>query len=122
MDPTRLFTLTATITHVDPDAADPDEYGNPGVVETETTTDCEIQQAVRNEDTVDSGQQSEDWVLFLAPIGEDEGGYLIEVELEGSDRVEVNGISYEVIGPPWQVRNPRTGVVTHIEARVRRVV
>ena len=122
MDPTHLFTQVATITHVDPDSASPDAYGNPGEATTITYADCEIQQAQRNEDTADRDTQAEDWVLFLAPTGEDEGGYLIETELEGSDRVEVDEIAYEVIGPPWQVRNPRTEVVTHIEARLRRVV
>lgn len=121
MDPTRLFTLTATITHVEADPSDPDEYGNPGETTTETTTACELQQVQRSENTIDSAAQSEDWVLFLDPIGEDEGGYLVEVELEGSDRVVVSGLAYEVIGPPWPARNPRTGVITHIEARVRQV-
>lgn len=122
MDPTRLFTRTATITHVEPDDDNPDEYGNPGEATTVTTAPCELQQVTRSEDTVASAQQSEDWALFVDPMGEDEGGYLIEVELEGSDRVEVDGITYEVVGPPWQARNPRTQVVTHIEARLRRVV
>lgn len=122
MDPTRLFTLTATITHVESDPDDPDEYGNPGTIETEITAACELQQVTRLEGSVDSGRQAEDWVVFVDPMGEDEGGYLIEVELEGSDRVEIDGRTYELIGPPWPVRNPRTGVVTHIEAQARRVI
>lgn len=121
MDPTRLMTRTATITHVEPDPDNPDDYGNPGEEVTTTTAACELQQVVRTEDTVDTARQTEDWALFLAPTGEDEGGYLVETELEGSDRVEIDDQAYEVIGPPWQVRNPRTAVVTHIEARVRRV-
>lgn len=112
MDPTRLMTRTATITHVEPNPGDPDDYGNPGVTTTTTTALCELQQVTRNEDTVDSDQQSQDWVLFLEPAA----------DLEGSDRVAVDAVSYEVIGPPWAARNPRTGVTTHIEAQVRRVV
>lgn len=122
MDPTRLFTLTATITRVEPDPDNPDEYGNPGMTETEVTAACELQQVQRSENTIDSAAQAEDWALFVDPMGEDEGGYLIEVELEGSDRVEVGGVTYELVGPPWAVRNPRTQVITHIEARVRQVV
>lgn len=112
MDPTRLMTRTATISHVEPDPDNPDAYGNPGLVTSVTTAACEIQQVSRSEDTVNTAQQSEDWSLFVHP----------DALVEGSDRIVVDGVAYELVGPPWPARNPRTGVVSHIEAQVRRVV
>lgn len=122
MNPVRLMTRTATITHVEPDEDNPDAYGNPGELTETTTALCELQQIVRTENTVDANTQTGDWALFLAPTGEDDGGYTVPVVLEGADHVEIDGTRYELIGPPWPVRNPRTGLTTHIEARVRQVV
>ena len=49
------------------------------------------------------------WRLFL-PSG---------TSVSGVDRIEIDDVSYEFEGPPWPVRNPRTGLVSHIEATVR---
>lgn len=113
MNPTRLFTRTIYITHVTPDTATPDEYGNPGETVTTTTALGELQQASRAENTTDGDRQSENDVLLIEPTA----------TLTGSDRINLdtaNGDAYEVKGPPWRARNPRTADVSHIEATVRR--
>lgn len=118
MNAQRLMTLEATITRrtmpADPDV---DEYGNPIPTETTITVACELQQASRSEQTVDANWQIGDWNLYLAPTDSDGN----ETELDGSDTVTVDGVPYEVVGPPWPARNPRTGVLSHIEARLRKV-
>lgn len=110
MNPARLMTNTATITHVDVDEDNPDEYGNPGEVTTTTTALCELQQTSRDEKQVDSAVTSETWNLYLVPTA----------EIDAGDRATVDGTPYDVIGPPWRARHPRSGEITHIEATVRR--
>ena len=110
MNPARLMTNTATITHVSPDASNPDEYGNPGETTTTTSALCELQQAQRDEEQDDTAVQTETWNLYLVPTA----------TIDGGDRVAVDGVTYEVIGPPWRARHPRSGDISHIEAPVRR--
>lgn len=110
MNPVRLMTNTATITHVEVDEDNPDEYNNPGEATTTTTALCELQQTRRDETHDDSAVQGETWNLYLVPTA----------TIDGGDRATVDGVTYEVLGPPWRARHPRTGVVTHIEATVRR--
>ncbi len=110
MNPARLMTNTAMITHVEADPDNPDGYGNPGEATTTTTALCELQQTERDERQNDSGVQSETWNLYLVPTA----------TIDGGDRVEVDDVTYEVIGPPWRARHPRSGDITHIEATVRR--
>ena len=109
MDVTRLLTLTATITHV-AHAGAADAYGNPTETTTTSTAAAEIQQTQRDEHTRDANVAEETWLLVLAPTA----------TIDNTDRVSVGGVSYEVIGPPWRARNPRTGDVTHIEATVKK--
>jgi len=110
VNPSRLMTNTATITHVAANPASPDEYGNPGESTTTTTALCELQQKERDEEQTDSHVQGETWNLYLVPTA----------TIDGGDRVEVDDVTYEVIGPPWRARHPRSGEITHIEATVRR--
>jgi len=39
-------------------------------------------------------------------------------EVDDSDKVSSDGITYEVLGPPWQVWEPGSGE-SHVEANVR---
>lgn len=122
MNPTRLLTLTATITHLSmPPDPETDEYGNPQPAETTITADCELQQTRRAEDTVDADRQVDERTLFLSPMGLDEDDEPVEVPTSGYDSVDVAGDTFQLIGPPWRARNPRTGEVSHIEALVRQV-
>lgn len=41
-------------------------------------------------------------------------------DVQGDDAVQVDGEVYELVGEPWEARNPRTRQVSHIEATARR--
>jgi hypothetical protein len=73
-------------------------------------TVCELQQARRDEQE-DSGEVSRDtWTVF----------FQADEDVETGDAVVVDGQTFELIGDPWQARNPRTGTESHIEATARR--
>jgi len=110
VNPSRLLRLTGTLVHLG-DEDDRDEYNNIIRAETEATVACWVEQTQRSEDTVDTDQQAETYRLFL-PAG---------TVVSGSDRLTVNGSTYELIGPPWPAVNPRTTVTSHIEATGRKV-
>lgn len=87
-----------------------DVYGNPEPTETLVPVVGELQQ-VRRDEPGDAGESSDTkWMLFL-PAGTD---------VTTGDAVVCDGAVYEVVGDPWEARNPRTGVASHIEASVRR--
>lgn len=111
MDPSRLMTQEATITNVSQSAAK-DEYGDPtATTVTATKVDCWLHQVARTEHGDNNNVQDQRWALYVPP------GTI----LNGSDRVTVEGVTYEVEGPPWPAHNPRLRRVTHIEATLRRV-
>lgn len=87
-----------------------DDYGNPIPVETAVETVCEIQQQQRFE-REDADELAESRWLLILPI---------EQSVNTGDAVVVDGETYELVGDPWRVRNPRTGIHSHIEATVRR--
>src|SRR5688572_27552760 len=87
-----------------------DRYGNGIPDEAVIDTVCELQQRRRDEPD-DQGELSDTyWDLFL-PAGTD---------VNTGDVLIVDGDRYELFGDPWQARNPRTRVESHIEATVRR--
>jgi hypothetical protein len=104
-----------TITHVAQNGAE-DPYGNP--TETTTTTEldgapgCWIVQGKRDDVTLLTNQQSEVFTGYF-PAG---------TQLDGSDRVTVDGATFEVQGPPWRAFNPLAAAVDFVEATLVRVV
>lgn len=70
-----------------------------------------IEQSLRDESRDANNVRSESWRLF-APAS---------VALDAGAKVEVDGVEYEVDGPPWRATNPRQQTVSHIEATLRRV-
>lgn len=87
-----------------------DKYGKKRNALQETETVCDLQQSRRDEQD-DQGELSDTvWNLYL-PAG---------TELTTADKVEVDGVDYEVVGDPWPARNPRTQLESHVEATVRR--
>lgn len=108
---TRLMTKTATITRVTQDGA-ADGYGDPTEQTTTASAACWLHQTQRSEDTRDANRQAQTWDAYFAP----------GTVLDGSDRVTVDGIAYEVEGPPWKADNPRTGAEEFVAATLRRVV
>jgi hypothetical protein len=111
MNPQRLITLDGVLTVRSSDGA-PDDYNNP--TETTTTRDvkCWYEQAQASEATANTLRQDETHRLFL----------LASESMTGWDQLAVNGLEFEVVGPPWKAINPRTGVASHIEARGRQVI
>lgn len=90
-----------------------DDYGNDIPTETEVDTVCELQKEIRrsSEEPGGQGELSDTlWSLFL-PAG---------TQIDTGDAVEVDGALYEMVGSPWPVRHPLTGVESHVEASVRR--
>ncbi len=87
-----------------------DDYGNEIPDEDLVDTVCELQQRRRDEPD-DQGETSDTtWALFLLP----------DTLIGTADTITVDDVEYELIGAPWEARNPRTQVVTHLEATVRR--
>lgn len=87
-----------------------DAHGNLIPDEEEVETVCELQQRQRSEGD-DAGELSDTrWMLFL-PAG---------TEIDTGDGVVVDGQTFEMVGDPWNARNPRTQQESHIEATVRR--
>lgn len=88
-----------------------DDYGNDVPDEVVTAISCEIQQRRRDEDA-DEGETSQaDWL----------GIFAADTDLTTADAVAVNGMgTFELVGAPWPVYNPRTREVSHVEATLRR--
>lgn len=106
---TDLITRPCTIRRRSATGPD-DAFGNPTNDVAETPALCELQQRARPE-TTDAGTVAQtEWALFM----------LADVELDTGDAVVVDGLEYEVAGEPARLRNPRSGVVEHIEATLVR--
>jgi hypothetical protein len=87
-----------------------DAFGNDIPAEVSASVVGELQQRRRDEPN-DAGELSAaTWDLFL-PAGTD---------VRTGDAVVVDGSVYEVMGDPWDARNPRTGAASHVEATVTR--
>lgn len=66
-------------------------------------------------------QRSEQTVGREAEIESFVGYFPASVNLDGTDVVVVDGIDFEVMGPPWYARNPLTDAVDHCELNLRRI-
>lgn len=86
-----------------------DDFGDPTWTLTSTTAKGYLYQTTRTEDT--NGQV----------LGFQEFRVALEAgaALDRTSQLLVDGTLYEVYGEPWQVFNPRTRRVDHIEATVR---
>lgn len=89
-----------------------DAYGNTEKTDVAVETLCELQQTSRDEPDGQGELGVTTWLLVL-PAG---------TIVETGDAVVVDGHTYELVGPPWHARNPRTGLASHIEATVKRTV
>lgn len=110
MDPTHLCTLPATIVNRTPGPG-VDGFGTPTMTDADPiTTTIELQQQRREENTDRGEVGTAVWLAIIRP----------DVTITEFARVHAGGYTYEVDGPPWAARNPRTGTVTHIEATLKR--
>ncbi len=110
MSLSALLTKPATITRVTAGAGR-DAYNNPTTSTATSSTVCYFEQKLASEDTVARTTEDEEWI-FVFPEG---------TALDATDRITVDGATYEVDGPPWPVWNPRLGVGSQVECRARRV-
>lgn len=98
----NLLTQTAVITRRTLDGG-ADRYGNPTTGEATTIIACHLQQSQRSES---GAVQAARWNLWLPA----------STVVGAADGVTVDGVAYELDGPPWLAVHPRTGEVSHIEA------
>jgi hypothetical protein len=105
-----LLTLEATLLRRVQDGP-PDEYGNPTWEATSEPVACELQQESATEAN-DAALQVTTWRAYLHPDAAD---------VRGWDGLQLEGVTYELDGDAWTARNPRTGQISHLEARLRRV-
>jgi hypothetical protein len=104
------MTQTATVTTVTQDGA-ADDMGDPTEQTATVEVRCWLHQEQRREETDNRAVHLEEWRLYLPP----------DTAITATSRVAVDGVPYELFGPPWPAHNPRLGRVTHIECTVRRV-
>lgn len=102
-----LINRTATVIRRS-SSSETDRFGNKKHSETPVPTVCEIQQQRRDEH---EGETSDTlWDVF----------FLAGTNVNSGDALVVDGEEYELIGDPWEARNPRTRTPSHIEATARR--
>lgn len=70
-----------------------------------------LEHTTSQEITEDRDTFVSDWLVVLP----------VTAAINGKDRVQEGGRTFEVVGKPEQVFNPRVGAVSHIEARLRLV-
>ncbi len=103
MSLTSQFTQTAVVTHTAPGATDAEGNWSPGT-QTTVSCPCRLEQLEASR-----GRGASIWRLFLLP----------DIAIGPTDRVVVDGESFEVDGRPDVLATPRGP--HHIEARLRRV-
>ena len=88
-----------------------DAYGNtvPSPVGAPVAVKGYLEQSESVETLNDRDTVVSTWQVFL-PAG---------TNVNAFDRVGFNGQTSEVDGAPWQVFNPRTGAVSHIQAKLK---
>lgn len=105
-----LMNQTAVITRRTESGSD--TYNNPNITTTTETTTCYAEQSVATEqDGQLSDIRDETWNIWL-PAGTD---------VEGIDKITVDGLALEVTGEPWTVHNPRTRATSHVRLTGRKV-
>lgn len=113
MNVVRMLTRDFTVIDVE-DTGMRDEFGDA----TEQTTPagpfkCWLSQTARTEETANADTQAQTWDLYLEAAADG--------HVDGSSRGTVDGVTYELVGPPWPARNARTGRLEYVEATVRKV-
>lgn len=109
MNVDRLLVRTATITRVAMSGT-ADVFGDPTESTTATTASCYIEQKQAADTTAGQSVGSEEW-LCVFPAG---------TAIDQNDRVVVDGVTYQVYGPPWSVANPRLATAGQVEVTLRR--
>lgn len=106
----KLLNTTCTIVRRSASEKE-DDYGNLIPTEEEVETVCYVEQKQRDEQA--EGEPAGERWLGIFPPG---------TGLDPNDSVTVDGLgSFEVFGPPWPARNPRTQSESHVEATLLKV-
>lgn len=93
-----------------------DEYNNPTYTDTGTDTVCWHHAGGRaiiqgGEQTGLTNTQTQAWTAYF-PTG---------TTLAGTDKVTIGTEEFEVVGPPWDVVHPISGVTEFVQAELVRV-
>lgn len=109
----RLIRQDITVRRVTRTGA-PDEMGDPTEEVTETVYPRAgyAWQTSRDDRTSNQDLQVEEWRCVLHRR--------LEGLIDGTDRLVIEGIEFELDGPPWPARNPRTSRIEFLEATIRR--
>lgn len=109
MDITHLLNIPATLTSVT--KGEPDALNHATVVETDRQILCHVEPKLRNEENTDRQDvQRAEFLAFFDP----------SETVTGDDRLTVGSAVYELLGPPQDWFDPRTGVLTYITANIVR--
>lgn len=113
MSLTSLINRPCRVIHRVP-SGETDEYGREIQGEEIIDTVCELQRVTRRVAEEEAGLYGDLsdtlWKAFFLP----------GLDLRTADTLIVDGQSYELVGDPWDARNPRTRRPSHIEVTVRR--
>lgn len=102
---TTLLNRVCTLVYRTEDGT-PDAFGNPTIDIVSLQSVCELQQRQRDDRTVAGEVTTTSWAVYLPAA----------TDLDDLAAVIVDGYVYELDGPPWAARNPRTQTVSHVEA------
>lgn len=83
---------------------------DPVPVESLVETFGELQQTARAEPVGEGELSVTTWLLVLSA----------GTDVRTGDAVIADGATYEVVGAPWQARNPRTQLPSHVEATLKK--
>lgn len=106
--------LTRSVTLLTRTKSGTDDYGNTQWDTTEREVQGELQRVQQGEgdEPGSAGEFSAtEWRLFLSAA---DGPAVVT-----SDAVEVDGATYEVVGAPWAVWDPKRGQVHHVEVALK---
>jgi hypothetical protein len=115
-DPTHLMTQAATLHYrTTTDASAVDDYGNPQPTETTAATVCHVQPLTAIDsasgETVGLSQIESDTRVFYMPP---------DTNLDGLDAIDIDGVTFEVVGPPSRWFHPVLRVYLYAQAHGRR--
>lgn len=105
MNVNHLLTSTATVDFVS-STGPVDEFGDPTEVVTTVSFRAWLSQTSRSDETANANSQIQRLAIYLDASAANVAGF---------DRVTVDGVLYELDGPPWPALNPRTRQITHVE-------
>jgi len=123
MDTRRLLREWIVIEHIEQDGP-PDAMGDPTEAPTYTRWRGYVWQTQATEETANGQIAGETWELALERGAAGllhAGDRIIQFgELVDGELVPDVGESFDVAGPPWVARNPRTQLVEYVHARLER--